>query len=407
MLTSAAPPAHTAEMYVAKTAVRVASTLCMRAQFQLQELKQHHFNTDKIVATTVLGYRSVTDAEFAELMWGGLSQAGAEGRHWIINPVDSTEGLENLRQYGVSLALLEQGKVVLAALACPNLPQAPILAIERTVQSSLLPRGVGKPLTYSDRKVETPKSVTNPQVQLSPADGIGCLFTAERGHGAYQAALFGAEGQSDSIRLPLRPFLSPDELKHCSVIDWATAYPANQIFSLVTSHESKFHSPGHAYNSMRNRYTCVMLDGQAQYGVLSRGDAKVMLTGGQDDIWDHAAGLLIAQESGLLVTNGSGASLDTSLGTKLNVDRGILATHSSLHADRVKSILGNITSTAHMQWIDSVIESGTVSSVSLEATADRYECGNYHDFVGRLRRAATASKFRLTYGRWAGEKKHE
>ena len=27
-----------------------------------------------------------------------------------------------------------------------------------------------------------------------------------------------------------------------------------------------------------------------------------MLTGGQDDIWDRAAGLLIAQETGLLVT---------------------------------------------------------------------------------------------------------
>ncbi len=75
--------------------------------------------------------------------------------------------------------------MVLAALACPNLPQAPILAIERTVGPD------GKPLSYSDRKVEVPKSVTNPEVQLSPADGIGCLFTAERGHGAYQAALFG------------------------------------------------------------------------------------------------------------------------------------------------------------------------------------------------------------------------
>ena len=41
-------------------------------------------------------------------------------------------------------------------------------------------------------------------------------------------------------------------------------------------------------------------------GVLGRGDAKVLLTGGQDDIWDHAAGMLIAQESGLRVTNGAG-----------------------------------------------------------------------------------------------------
>ena len=75
--------------------------------------------------------------------------------------------------------------MVLAALACPNLPQAPILAIKRTVGHD------GKPLSYLDRKVDIPKSVTNPQVQLGPPDGIGCLLTAQRGQGAYQAALFG------------------------------------------------------------------------------------------------------------------------------------------------------------------------------------------------------------------------
>ncbi len=58
-----------------------------------------------------------------------------------------------------------------------------------------------------------------------------------------------------------------------------------------------------------------------------------------------------------------------------------------------------MTSTAHMHWIDAVIESGTAPPSTLEATADRYECGNYHDFVGKLREAAKASKFRLSYSR--------
>ena len=34
-----------------------------------------------------------------------------QGRYWIMNPIDGLEGFENLRQYGVSLALLEDGKV--------------------------------------------------------------------------------------------------------------------------------------------------------------------------------------------------------------------------------------------------------------------------------------------------------
>lgn len=70
-----------------------------------------------------------------------------------------------------------------------------------------------------------------------------------------------------------------------------------------------------------------------------------------------------------------------------------------MQAALVKSTLDNISSNAHMQWIDAVIESGTVTPLSLEATADRYECGNYRDFVGKLRKAAEASKFRLSYSR--------
>ena len=34
-----------------------------------------------------------------------------QGRYWIINPIDGLEGFENLRQYGISLALLDDGEV--------------------------------------------------------------------------------------------------------------------------------------------------------------------------------------------------------------------------------------------------------------------------------------------------------
>lgn len=38
-----------------------------------------------------------------------------QGRYWIMNPIDGLEGFENLRQYGISLALLADGKVWLNA----------------------------------------------------------------------------------------------------------------------------------------------------------------------------------------------------------------------------------------------------------------------------------------------------
>ena len=34
-----------------------------------------------------------------------------QGCYWIVNPIASLEGFENLRQYGISLALLDNGKV--------------------------------------------------------------------------------------------------------------------------------------------------------------------------------------------------------------------------------------------------------------------------------------------------------
>ena len=51
--------------------------------------------------------------------------------------------------------------------------------------------------------------------------------------------------------------------------------------------------------------------------MLARGDAKVLLMGVQDDTWDHAAGMLIAQEAGLLVTNGIGMPCLTVLNLNL------------------------------------------------------------------------------------------
>ena len=45
-------------------------------------------------------------------------------------------------------------------------------------------------------------------------------------------------------------------------------------------------------------------------GVVARGDARKLFMGGTDAVWDHAAGVLIAQESGLLVTNGKGTPVN-------------------------------------------------------------------------------------------------
>lgn len=50
------------------------------------------------------------------------STGGPTGRHWVLDPVDGTLGFVRGDQYAVALALVEDGKVVLGVLGCPNYP---------------------------------------------------------------------------------------------------------------------------------------------------------------------------------------------------------------------------------------------------------------------------------------------
>ncbi|ESQ43029.1 hypothetical protein EUTSA_v10013845mg [Eutrema salsugineum] len=50
------------------------------------------------------------------------SVGGPKGRHWVLDPVDGTLGFVRGDQYAVALALIENGKVLLGVLGCPNYP---------------------------------------------------------------------------------------------------------------------------------------------------------------------------------------------------------------------------------------------------------------------------------------------
>jgi len=51
------------------------------------------------------------------------STGGRNGRHWVLDPVDGTLGFVRGDQYAVALALIEEGKVVIGVLGCPNYPR--------------------------------------------------------------------------------------------------------------------------------------------------------------------------------------------------------------------------------------------------------------------------------------------
>ena len=48
------------------------------------------------------------------------STGGPSGRHWVLDPVDGTLGFVRGDQYAVALALVENGRVMIGVLGCPN-----------------------------------------------------------------------------------------------------------------------------------------------------------------------------------------------------------------------------------------------------------------------------------------------
>ena len=57
-----------------------------------------------------------------------------------------------------------------------------------------------------------------------------------------------------------------------------------------------------------------------------------------EKIWDHAAGMLIAQEAGAIVTDIAGAPLDFSRGRTLANNRGIVCAAAGLHSKLIDAI---------------------------------------------------------------------
>lgn len=203
-------------------------------------------------------------------------------RYWVLDPVDGTKGFLRKEQYAIALALVEQGRVLLGVLACPNLPAS-------------LSRDTG---------------VTH-----------GQLYAAIRGQGAEQLLL--GPGDVITARQPLR--VSP--VSQPAGADWVERVEAtnsNQdITSQIAQHLGLSPEPHR-------------LDSQAKYAVVARGEAAVYLRlslskSYTEKVWDHAAGLVVTEEAGGRVTDVWGQPLDLTCGRQFDRNRGVVASNGQLH----------------------------------------------------------------------------
>jgi len=200
-------------------------------------------------------------------------------RYWTLDPIDGTKGFLRGDQYAIALALVVEGQIVVAAMACPNLldptdPTAPPGGIYTAIQHGGTVR-----VALPEPSKPTPVSVSTRQ---QPTDALYCE-SVESGHSSHK----GAAAMAAHLGLTADP---------------------------------------------------VRMDSQAKYALIAHGIADIYTRlptpkrpGYIENIWDHAAGALVVTEAGGRVTDVNGEPLNFTYGQKLERNRGIVATNGLLH----------------------------------------------------------------------------
>jgi 3'(2'), 5'-bisphosphate nucleotidase len=220
--------------------------------------------------------------------WIDHGNGTAGSRFWTLDPIDGTKGFLRGQQYAVSLALIVDGELSVAALGCPNLPLEP-----------------------SD--------------ESSP----GSLFFAVRGAGTF---VFSIDDSTLSTTDATR-------VQTGVAVDW----PEARLCESVESGHSSHSRSAQIAASLGITKDPVRLDSQAKYAVVARGQADIYLRlptrkAYQEKIWDHAGGALVVQEAGGTVSDINGKPLDFTQGYELTQNRGVVVSNGPLHDAVVKAV---------------------------------------------------------------------
>ncbi len=207
-------------------------------------------------------------------------------RFWTLDPIDGTKGFLRGEQYAVALALIVEGRIAVAALACPNL----------SMHSGTEQPGTG-------------------------AVG-GAIFHAVSGQGAFAVAGDSpGEVEPAPARLSVSRRDQPADARFCESVE--SGHSAQGDAAAVAARLLITAPP-------------LRMDSQAKYAVVARGEADIYLrlptrADYREKIWDHAAGALIVAEAGGVVTDVAGRPLEFNHGRELTANRGVIVTNGRLH----------------------------------------------------------------------------
>jgi len=221
------------------------------------------------------------------LEWIDRGAAEAQGaRYWTLDPIDGTKGFLRGDQYAVALGLIEDGKVVLGVLGCPNLPLD---------------------------------------------GGQGALFFGARGEAARVCPLWDEAAPAREVRVG--SITRASEARLCESVE---SGHSNQEQSAQIA--ARLGIQGEPFR----------IDSQCKYAAVARDDASIYLRMPSrrdyvERIWDHAAGSMIVESAGGRVSDIDGRPLDFGHGRGLEENRGVLATCGAIHqqvVDAVQAVIG-------------------------------------------------------------------
>ena len=239
----------------------------------------------KATVNKITGYvQEIINSATSEdvLNWIDYGNGEVGQRFWTLDPIDGTKGFLRQDQYAIALALIEDGEVKLGILGCPA-------------------------LSFSE-------------------DETGYVFVAIRGEGSYRMPISGGEMTKLQV-------VSSDDVSRFRFVESVEASHGNQEQQNAIA------------QAVGIKTESVRVDSQAKYGIVSSGEAALYLRlpspkypDYRENIWDHAAGVIVVEEAGGKVTDMYGKPLDFATASKMHDNRGVIVSNGPIH-DAVLSAL--------------------------------------------------------------------
>ncbi|KAJ9144644.1 3',5'-bisphosphate nucleotidase [Pleurostoma richardsiae] len=255
---------------------------------------------DDAESEALLGRPSTVEDMLDAIDLGGRGAGGAEGRIWVMDPVDGTATFLRGEQYAVSLALIEDGRERVGILGCPN------LSLE------------------SGRVVET----------VVDSHGCGLMLSAVRGQGA------AIRPMGNGALQPARPIErlgdGSADLKDLHIVDCSqsSVWRREKVKEVATRLGATY--PGTDVWSSHMRYAALIVGGGDAQLRISRPQGRK-----QNYIWDHAGAQLIFTEVGGKITDLDGKEIDFGAGRELAKNRGVIAARRGVHA-RILAVVNQV-----------------------------------------------------------------